>query len=110
MPTSLNNLFSTPTYRDILSASGDFQEIMLGYSDSAKDGGIVASAWSLYKAQELIEEIFTEYGLKSRIFHGRGGTVGRGGGPSHQSMLSLPEGTLHGQIKITEQGETLTYR
>jgi len=106
----LHQLLSHPVYSTLLKASGNQQEIMLGYSDSCKDGGIVASSWNLYQAQTKIISIAKEYGVDCRMFHGRGGTVGRGGGPTHEAILSQPAGTVHGQIKFTEQGEVLTYR
>ncbi len=106
----LQQLLSHAGYLELLKASGNQQEIMLGYSDSCKDGGIVASSWNLYQAQRQIISIAKKYGVDCRMFHGRGGTVGRGGGPTHEAILSQPEGTVHGQIKFTEQGEVLTYR
>ena len=106
----LVRLFDTPTYRKLLKASGDSQEIMLGYSDSCKDGGILASAWGLSRAQRQIIAIAEQRGLKCRLFHGRGGTIGRGGGPTHEAILAQPPDTVHGQIKFTEQGEVLFYR
>jgi phosphoenolpyruvate carboxylase len=106
----LSELLGNETYRALLNASGHCQEIMLGYSDSCKDGGILASNWSLYEAQKKIIAIGDRYGLQVRLFHGRGGTVGRGGGPTHEAILSQPPGTVHGQIKFTEQGEVLRYK
>ncbi|MEE8428862.1 MAG: phosphoenolpyruvate carboxylase [Gammaproteobacteria bacterium] len=106
----LNKLLVQPTYKKLLEASGNLQEVMLGYSDSCKDGGIVAAAWSLYEAQKTIIRIADEHGIKCRLFHGRGGTIGRGGGPTHDAILSQPTGTVHGQIKFTEQGEVLSYK
>ena len=103
----LCDLLDHPTYAALLGVSGKQQEIMLGYSDSCKDGGIVASSWKLYEAQKKIVAITAPRGVKCRLFHGRGGTVGRGGGPTHEAILSQPQGTVHGQIKITEQGEVL---
>ncbi len=106
----LETLFSNPVYRELLKASGDMQEVMLGYSDSCKDGGILASQWNLYRAQLSIIGIARSHGIECRLFHGRGGTVGRGGGPTHEAILSQPPGTVAGQIKFTEQGEMLYYR
>ena len=106
----LNSLFDVPVYMELLKASGLRQEIMLGYSDSCKDGGILASAWNLYKAQQQIIAICDQHGIKSRLFHGRGGTVGRGGGPTHEAILAQPPDSVRGQIKFTEQGEMLFYR
>ncbi len=106
----LNRLFDTPVYRELLRVSGDSQEIMLGYSDSCKDGGILASSWGLSRAQRQIIAIAEQHGLKCRLFHGRGGTVGRGGGPTHEAILAQPPDTVRGKIKFTEQGEVLFYR
>jgi phosphoenolpyruvate carboxylase len=106
----LTRLFDTPAYRELLRVSGDNQEIMLGYSDSCKDGGILASSWGLSRAQRQIIAIAEQHGLKCRLFHGRGGTVGRGGGPTHEAILAQPPDTVRGQIKFTEQGEVLFYR
>ncbi|MEY4684706.1 MAG: hypothetical protein RLZ25_1165 [Pseudomonadota bacterium] len=106
----LDTLLSQDLYRELVVASGGRQEVMLGYSDSCKDGGILASAWGLYRAQQKIVELTDAYGLQCRIFHGRGGTVGRGGGPTHQAILAQPPDTVRGQIKFTEQGEVLFYR
>ena len=106
----LTTLLDTPVYRQFLEVSGRGQEVMLGYSDSCKDGGILASAWSLYAAQEKIIAITSSRDIECRIFHGRGGTVGRGGGPTHEAILAQPPGTVRGQIKFTEQGETIFYK
>lgn len=103
-------LFDNPTYHALLKASGNQQEIMLGYSDSAKDGGNLSSAWTLYQAQQQIMTLADEYQIDCRLFHGRGGTVGRGGGPTHSAILSQPTGTVRGEIKFTEQGEVLSYK
>lgn len=106
----LTTLLDTPVYRELLRVGGDRQEIMLGYSDSCKDGGILASSWGLSRAQRQITAIIDQRGLKCRLFHGRGGTVGRGGGPTHEAILAQPPDTVRGQIKFTEQGEVLFYR
>ena len=106
----LTRLLDTPTYRELLAVSGQRQEIMLGYSDSCKDGGILASSWGLSQAQRKIIAIAAQRGIKCLLFHGRGGTVGRGGGPTHEAILAQPPDTVRGQIKFTEQGEVLFYR
>lgn len=106
----LRSLFGVPAYRELLNAFGEGQEIMLGYSDSCKDGGILASAWNLYEAQKKITAIGRENGIACRIFHGRGGTVGRGGGPTHEAIKAQPPGTVQGKIKFTEQGEVIFYK
>ena len=103
MPAVLDN----PLYLQLLKGSDNTQEIMLGYSDSSKDGGIITSAWQLYSAQQTITEIAKKYGIQTRLFHGRGGSVSRGGGSTHQAIAAQPAGTLNGQIKFTEQGEVL---
>jgi len=101
-------LLDNPAYAALLAASGNVQEVMLGYSDSCKDGGILASGWNLYQAQKKITALTAERGIGCRLFHGRGGTIGRGGGPTHEAILAQPAGTVHGQIKFTEQGEVLS--
>jgi len=106
----MTRLLDNPTYAALLKASGNKQEVMLGYSDSCKDGGILSSAWSLYQAQKTITTLTNARGIQCRLFHGRGGTIGRGGGPTHDSILSQPAGTVHGEIKFTEQGEVLSYK
>jgi phosphoenolpyruvate carboxylase len=106
----LSTLFQLPVYRQLLQASGEGQEVMLGYSDSCKDGGILAAAWNLYDAQKKIIALSEAHGIACRLFHGRGGTVGRGGGPTHEAILAQPPGTVRGQIKFTEQGEVLFYK
>jgi phosphoenolpyruvate carboxylase len=108
--TILTQLLQNETYRALLNKAYHCQEIMLGYSDSCKDGGILASNWSLYEAQQKIISITSQYDIEVRLFHGRGGTIGRGGGPTHEAILSQPPGTVHGQIKFTEQGEVLRYK
>ncbi|AGA34448.1 Phosphoenolpyruvate carboxylase [Thioalkalivibrio nitratireducens DSM 14787] len=106
----LEGLLATPTYARMLAASGNVQEVMLGYSDSCKDGGILASSWNLYEAQKKIVAITERFGVRCQLFHGRGGTVGRGGGPTHESILAQPPATVQGRIKFTEQGEVLSYK
>ncbi len=106
----LENLLNNELYSQILKNSENRQEIMLGYSDSCKDGGILSSSWSLYKAQKEIAEISNKYSIECRMFHGRGGTVGRGGGPTHNAIVAQPAGTVNGMIKITEQGEVLSHK
>ena len=106
----MNRLLENQTYSALLKSSGNTQEVMLGYSDSCKDGGILASAWNLYQAQQQITALTRSHGVHLRMFHGRGGTIGRGGGPTHESILSQPTGTVHGEIKFTEQGEVLSYK
>ena len=106
----MTTLFDNPTYAALLQASGNQQDVMLGYSDSCKDGGILASTWHLYEAQRKLIALAKERGIACRLFHGRGGTVGRGGGPTYEAILAQPPDTVHGQIKFTEQGEVLSYR
>ncbi len=104
----MSELLNNETYAKLLKAAGNLQEVMLGYSDSCKDGGILSSAWNLYEAQKKITELTRQHQIKCRLFHGRGGTIGRGGGPTHDAILAQPEGTVNGQIKFTEQGEVLS--
>lgn len=106
-PIMLGSLLENDAYRNYLKNRDNLQEIMIGYSDSGKDGGIVTSNWELYKAQKQLVEIGRKLGLKLRLFHGRGGTIGRGGGPTHAAILAQPPGTVDGRIKITEQGEVI---
>lgn len=106
----MGTLLDNPTYQGLLKASGNQQEVMLGYSDSCKDGGILSSSWSLFEAQKKVIALADDRGVACRLFHGRGGTVGRGGGPTHEAILAQPVDTVHGQIKFTEQGEVLSYR
>ncbi|GAB1394203.1 phosphoenolpyruvate carboxylase [Rhodocyclaceae bacterium] len=103
----MDKLFSLPAYRRLLKSHGDLQEVMLGYSDSNKDGGFLMSNWALYRAEIVLVEVFRMRGVQLRLFHGRGGTVGRGGGPSYEAILAQPAGAVQGAIRITEQGEVI---
>jgi len=110
-PEVMRSLFENEAYKRQLVAREMHQEIMLGYSDSAKDVGVVAAAWELYLAQEELTKVAQEHGVSLTLFHGRGGTVGRGGGsPVYRALTALPPGTLNGSIKITEQGETISQK
>ncbi|HEY1463206.1 MAG TPA: phosphoenolpyruvate carboxylase [Terriglobales bacterium] len=106
----MKKVWCTPEYKELLWSWGGWQEIMLGYSDSNKDGGMLTSLWELYKAHHALHQLAKEHNVKLRLFHGRGGTVGRGGGPTHESILAQPVGDFSGQIRITEQGEVLTWK
>lgn len=96
--------------KHVLHYQGDEQEIMLGYSDSNKDGGFLTSSWELYKSEVSLLELFNQAKIKLRLFHGRGGAVGRGGGPTYQAIMAQPYGTVNGQIRLTEQGETIAHK
>ncbi|MFV9503759.1 MAG: phosphoenolpyruvate carboxylase [Oscillochloridaceae bacterium umkhey_bin13] len=109
-PGLMDALLTLPVYADHLRLRGQNQEIMLGYSDSNKEGGFVAANWALYQAQVELTTVADRYGVRLRLFHGRGGAVGRGGGPAGQAILAQPLGTLRGQIKMTDQGEMISDR
>ena len=106
----MRNLWIRGEYQPLLDSWGRWQEVMLGYSDSNKDGGMLTSTWELYKAHRALHEVAREMDVKLRLFHGRGGTVGRGGGPTHSAILSQPPGCFSGQIRVTEQGEVLNWK
>lgn len=109
-PEILAGMLSIPAYREYVRKQNDQQLIMLGYSDSTKDGGYLTACWSLYQAQKNLVQVAAKYGVKLTFFHGRGGSLGRGGGPTARSIMSLPTGSFRGSMRLTEQGEVLAER
>jgi len=109
-PAIMDEVWGHAEYRRLVESWGGWQEIMLGYSDSNKDGGMLTSTWELYKAHRALHEVAGAHGVKLRLFHGRGGTVGRGGGPTHSAILAQPAGHFSGSIRLTEQGEVLGWK
>src|SRR2546421_5428906 len=106
----LESAFIHPLYRAHLRNCQNQQQVMLGYSDGSKDGGILTSSWELYQAQRRLAELGSRFGIDITIFHGRGGAIGRGGGPIYEAILGQPPGSVNGRIRITEQGEMLSFK
>jgi phosphoenolpyruvate carboxylase len=109
-PAICGQLWQSPGYRRLLESWSNTQEIMLGYSDSNKDGGMLTSTWEIFRAHRALHELAHDCGIRLRLFHGRGGTVGRGGGPTHRAIYAQPIGAFDGEIRITEQGEVLNWK
>ncbi len=109
-PAICRELWSRPDYRKLLASWDNWQEVMLGYSDSNKDGGMLTSTWEIFRAHRDLHVVAREAGVKLRLFHGRGGTVGRGGGPTHRAIFAQPMDSFDGQLRITEQGEVLNFK
>jgi len=109
-PAVCRELWSRPDYRKLMATWDNWQEVMLGYSDSNKDGGMLTSTWEIFRAHRDLHVVAREAGVKLRLFHGRGGTVGRGGGPTHRAIFAQPMDSFDGQLRITEQGEVLNFK
>src|ERR687897_3754283 len=109
-PATMATLLRLPVYRRALQARGTNQEVMIGYSDSNKEIGFLSSAWALYQAQRDLTKLFETEGISHTFFHGRGGSIGRGGGPTNVAILAQPPGSVAGRIKLTEQGEVISAR
>jgi phosphoenolpyruvate carboxylase len=109
-PAICRELWKRPDYRKLMATWDNWQEVMLGYSDSNKDGGMLTSTWEIFRAHRDLHVVAREAGLKLRLFHGRGGTVGRGGGPTHRAIFAQPIDSFDGQLRITEQGEVLNFK
>ncbi len=109
-PQVMQALFELPLYKQNLSCHNGIQEVMVGYSDSSKQAGILAATWKLYQAQEALSKVAQQHDIKLRFFHGRGGTVSRGGGPAHHAILAQPSDTVWGSIRLTEQGEVMAWK
>ena len=106
----MRELWSSPAYKPLLESWNHQQEVMLGYSDSNKDGGMITSTWEIWKAHRALHQVARECGVTLRLFHGRGGTVGRGGGPTHRAIFAQPMDSFSGELRITEQGEVLNWK
>src|SRR5947209_13561790 len=106
----MENIFTQANYRGWLASCDNQQQVMLGYSDSSKDGGILTSSWELYLAQTRLATLGARDGIGITIFHGRGGAIGRGGGTIYEAVLGQPPGTVNGRIRVTEQGEMLSFK